>query len=347
MKTCINCGKELPSNRRKYCCDRCRGRAKYWLKRGKNVPLRRTHCVVCGKKLKKRRMKYCSRECQREWERQNPSMIPCPNCGKPIYKSSSQCSSCYMKDRMSDPEERRKVGDRVRQFHKEGRYKEAVEKRRIHPKAFCTDCGAEVSAPHVTRCLACYYKAVALPLNFCVDCGTEIYNQRYKLSTRCYSCSAKHMWRTGVMDGIFQSPTKPERKVQAALRFLEIPFDFQWRPSTWHRVFDFRLWGTVPILIEVQGDYWHGNPELYEDHELNETQRKRHKSDREKREWCKANGYILVELWEREIKARTALVLIQERIIPLLSDYPLRVAPRQLQLPLLTGPDQQPDRPEH
>lgn len=102
-----------------------------------------------------------------------------------------------------------------------------------------------------------------------------------------------------------KSPTTPELKVRAALSFCGIPFDTEWSPNGYSRRFDFRIWGLAPILIEVQGDYWHSPPEARE-------------RDAKKREWAEAHGYTLVELWESEINEHTAAVLIEERVIPLL-----------------------------
>lgn len=54
-------------------------------------------------------------------------------------------------------------------------------------------------------------------------------------------------------------------------------------------------------LIEIQGDYWHGNPKFYKEECLNEVQKKNKKRDLEKKEWAVNNGFKLLVFWEDEI----------------------------------------------
>lgn len=60
-------------------------------------------------------------------------------------------------------------------------------------------------------------------------------------------------------------------------------------------------------LIEVQGDYWHGYEEFYNEDgsngkkKLNESQKNKIISDKRKKAYAEKNGYIYVELWEHEI----------------------------------------------
>lgn len=61
------------------------------------------------------------------------------------------------------------------------------------------------------------------------------------------------------------------------------------------------------ILIEVDGDYWHGNPKYYNDDgsngkkKLNEIQLKKIEVDKEKTEWATSRGFTLIRIWEDEI----------------------------------------------
>ena len=55
-------------------------------------------------------------------------------------------------------------------------------------------------------------------------------------------------------------------------------------------------------IIEFNGDYWHGNPNKYQDEELTDYQRKKHKKDEELRNYCQEHGIQLVEIWESEYK---------------------------------------------
>jgi len=90
--------------------------------------------------------------------------------------------------------------------------------------------------------------------------------------------------------------TKPELKMKEILNNLNIPFEHQFRLENY--LFDFKIKGKN-ILIEVDGDYWHGNPKIYKD--LNEMQKKMQKRGLEKGKLAKTNNFILLRFWEGDI----------------------------------------------
>jgi len=90
--------------------------------------------------------------------------------------------------------------------------------------------------------------------------------------------------------------TKPELKMKEILNELNIPFEHQFRLCRY--LFDFHILNTN-ILIEVDGDYYHGNPEKYSN--LNETQQKVKQKDIIKDKVAKTNNFILLRFWESNI----------------------------------------------
>lgn len=69
--------------------------------------------------------------------------------------------------------------------------------------------------------------------------------------------------------------------------------------------YDFLLFD-YKLIIEVQGDYWHGNPNIYSDTDtnlkpLNEQQRYKKQLDIDKYEYIKDTFYV-IHIWETEIK---------------------------------------------
>lgn len=54
------------------------------------------------------------------------------------------------------------------------------------------------------------------------------------------------------------------------------------------------------ILLEVQGDYWHGNPEIYQN--FNSIQIANKQKDIIKKEFAEKHGFKLFYIWENEIK---------------------------------------------
>lgn len=65
------------------------------------------------------------------------------------------------------------------------------------------------------------------------------------------------------------------------------------------------------ILIEVDGDYWHGNPKYYNEdgtngkRPLNEIQLGKMVQDKEKTKWATSRGFTLIRIWEAEINDGT------------------------------------------
>jgi len=125
----------------------------------------------------------------------------------------------------------------------------------------------------------------------------------------------RQMWRDGVFDGVFQSPTSIEIEVAAALDELGIAHVGQYRPDGYSRPFDEFI--EPNILIEVNGDYWHGNPLRFPIVKQDHRQTLTRKRDKTKAAWAKKHGYNLCVIWENEIKSAGARALIEERVVPL------------------------------
>lgn len=76
------------------------------------------------------------------------------------------------------------------------------------------------------------------------------------------------------------------------------------------RHYDFLLSGTK-LIIEVNGDYWHANPQTYKESDLiNYAWGKVLASDvwekdKRKKELAISRGYIVIYLWEKEMKGKT------------------------------------------
>jgi len=90
--------------------------------------------------------------------------------------------------------------------------------------------------------------------------------------------------------------TKPELKMKNFLNSLNIPFEHQFCLEEYS--FDFRIIDTN-ILIEVDGDYWHGNPKKFQ--KLNNRQERNKQRDLIKNKVAEDNGFILLRFWEDDI----------------------------------------------
>jgi len=90
--------------------------------------------------------------------------------------------------------------------------------------------------------------------------------------------------------------TKPELKMKEILTSLNIPFKHQFILNNCS--FDFHLLNTN-ILIEVDGDYYHANPKLFQ--KLNKMQLEMKERDIKHNEVAKENNFVLLRFWEDDI----------------------------------------------
>lgn len=123
-----------------------------------------------------------------------------------------------------------------------------------------------------------------------------------------HSAAMKAAWERGAYDNrvITGPPYKStEIPLAAALDICGIEHQAQFKPEGCRFIFDEFIFPN--LLLEVNGDYWHG-PKRPENQ----------KRDIKKAIWAEENGYLLVVIWEHEIKKRGAWSLVYERILPLL-----------------------------
>lgn len=90
--------------------------------------------------------------------------------------------------------------------------------------------------------------------------------------------------------------TAPEKAFQSILKKYKIDFEPQFILGS--KIFDFYL-KESNTLVEIQGDYWHGNPEIYE--QFSWAQTRMQKRDLEKKNIALGRGYNYLEVWENEL----------------------------------------------
>ena len=95
--------------------------------------------------------------------------------------------------------------------------------------------------------------------------------------------------------------THIELSMKQILSDLNIKYNFQYFISTKDNKYCFDFY--IPeknILIECDGDYWHGNPKFYKT--LNDIQIKNQQKDLRKNDFALKMGYKLIRFWEDEFK---------------------------------------------
>lgn len=91
--------------------------------------------------------------------------------------------------------------------------------------------------------------------------------------------------------------TRIEKLVQQKLKSLDIVHRYNFILK---RVAQYDFLIDDNIILEVHGDYWHGNPAIYAS--LNERQHYKKERDVEKEKLAKANGYQYYVIWENDVK---------------------------------------------
>ena len=100
--------------------------------------------------------------------------------------------------------------------------------------------------------------------------------------------------------------SKLEIKFENILNLLNIEFEFQYEFK--NRLFDFYL-KNFNILIEVDGDFYHCNPDTNFKLPKYEIQKKNLSNDKRKNSWCKNHNINLIRYWEKDINERPEWVI--------------------------------------
>ena len=127
-------------------------------------------------------------------------------------------------------------------------------------------------------------------------------DNRKKCEDTCLALYGKHSWEIAI-ENLPRSKTKIERKISDLLTKHSYDHKQQFRIYFQGRKFkqyDFYL-PKYNLLIEADGDYWHGNHRLYLT--LNETQITNQKNDSFKEFLAKDKNYSLIRYWESDILA--------------------------------------------
>lgn len=89
---------------------------------------------------------------------------------------------------------------------------------------------------------------------------------------------------------------------------LGIEYQYQFEAKDIGRFFDFYL-PKSNLIIEIDGDYWHGNPEKYEKDELKKHQIKAQRIDEYKTKWALLHSIPVLRIWESDIRKNPKKVM--------------------------------------
>jgi very-short-patch-repair endonuclease len=123
--------------------------------------------------------------------------------------------------------------------------------------------------------------------------------ERYKNLSNNEKNKRKNLWVEKVLLPLINNKikTKPELIFESLLITLNIKYEPQ-KPIDFY-VVDYCVGNKV---FEVQGDYWHGNPEFYDYSKLSKTQKNNIRRDKAKKTYLENNGYQVFYFWENDLK---------------------------------------------
>lgn len=87
---------------------------------------------------------------------------------------------------------------------------------------------------------------------------------------------------------------------------LGLEYTYQFEAKDIGRFFDYYVQG---VLIEIDGDYYHSNPLLYEEKDLNKMQRRNKRVDDYKNMWALTHGFPILRIWENDIRHNPSKVM--------------------------------------
>lgn len=88
-----------------------------------------------------------------------------------------------------------------------------------------------------------------------------------------------------------------------AVNFLDklgVRYIWQFKAEEIGRFYDFYL-PDYNVIIEWNGSYWHADPRLYEEKDLNPTQKRSRRIDEEKKSWAIMNKIPIYYVWEKDV----------------------------------------------
>ena len=98
---------------------------------------------------------------------------------------------------------------------------------------------------------------------------------------------------------------------------LNLKYERQYEAKDIGRFYDFcvRTEGGSPVLIEVDGDYYHANPDKIDESKLSPMQKKNRRVDELKNKWALIHSIPIIRVWEDDIRnhQKKVMDMLKER----------------------------------
>ncbi len=287
--TCLICSKVFKARRaqQKYCSVECQ----HISYRKPKVQKVTTSCSFCSNeftvlpnKLLNGKGKYCSRECKDKHQKTLYSGVNNPAYGTKMSEDRKKMTSIRNKKLWESEEFKSKRKKIMLEF---------VQKNGYYPG---TDPESRIKAKTTMK------KKYGKEHNWLGRYGTR----------KCDKTTLSKYGKTSAELLIeyshhYGKETDIEKLFEKILEELTIPYLKKFRiydklkVNFWFREYDFLILDSK-ILVEVDGDYWHGNQAKFE--QLSEFQEKVQNDDIIKQKFAEKNGYQVVRFWGSDIKEK-------------------------------------------
>lgn len=241
-------------------------------------------CINCGiifsikeSALKYGRGKCCSRKCVDENKKKNVG-VENPMFGKHQTKEQREKSKLRAMAMWRDKGFRRLVDEKRKKYKEKHGY------------------AMGASPTSIAQRKSTFLKKYGVEHNWMVK---EI---RKKCEDTCIKLYGKHSWEFA-----YEAMENKETLIEMTIRnILEskkinfIPYYKVYTTDNKYKEYDFYL-PEKNVLIEADGDYWHGNPTMFSENSLNEAQIKNRNNDTQKNVLAKTKNIRLLRYWENEI----------------------------------------------
>lgn len=127
---------------------------------------------------------------------------------------------------------------------------------------------------------------------------------------KTYSVLDKQKFLKKTAENLENNKTWPELEFEKLMNELEIPFQPQ--KIVGQKIFDYYI-PSKNMLVEVDGCYYHGNPEKFP--VLNKMQKRNQRNDKFKNVLALGNGYSLERIWESDLKNKYDEVKLRFQLI--------------------------------
>jgi len=264
-------------------------------------------CVNCNQEFDSylsQNRKLCSNKCRYEWQRGRKRISKRIGWNLPMMnnlRKDKKFEEIYGDEKAKEIKEKQSKSHLGKSSGIKGKHhtKETIVKMRI---AKLGKKQSESLKEKKLNTIKKFYEHTKMEI-LCPVCNKKIIISRIRKKKRVF-CSTKCARAKQITP---RQDTSIELKAQKLLTQLHIEYiAHKYISDIEHKYccdifIPVQDWITQKTVLELDGDYFHANPEFYEDKELNKKQKGQRERDVARNKELKEKGYRVIRLWDNEI----------------------------------------------